>query len=470
MDLQKMTTNKWLQLAIVLTAPMLYVIDIFIINISIPTIKANLNASDGEMQLVVSAYLLGSASFLIIGARTGDYLGKKRVFFWGMFWFTFTSCLCGLCINARQLIIARFLQGVSSAFMVTQCISYIQELFPNAAERAKAIGWYGITLSIAAIIGQILGGYLAETHLSIAGWRLIFLINLPIGIFSMLMIKKYLIETERVNNIRFDYLGALMLAVSLGGIIYVLSIGREQSWPGWSFFLLIFSFLLLMMFLVVQMKLTKGNRTPILDLKLFLNKEFNYGLMAVLFHFMLHAAYLLIIAVFLQSGQGVSAISCGMYFLPHALLFMISSIVASKLLTRWGKRVLQTGLLIILISFLLQLCLFNEKDNPVCTMFLIGIYGLGNGMVLPFLLNIVLNNIALENAAMASGIFSTFQQIASALGISIISGIFYYKLQHPEVAAAYVPALRLTFYVDVVCLMVVILMLWRLPGKLGARE
>lgn len=470
MDLKNLTANKWLQLAIVLTAPMLYVIDIFIINISIPTIKANLHASDGEMQLVVSAYLLGSASFLIIGARAGDYLGKKMVFFWGMFWFTFTSCLCALCINALQLNIARFLQGVSSAFMVTQCISYIQQLFPNAAERAKAIGWYGITLSIAAIIGQILGGYLAETNFSIAGWRLIFLINLPIGICSMLMIKKYLIETERVKNVRFDYLGALMLAISLGGIIYVLSIGREQSWPTWSFLLLIFSFLLLMMFLVVQMKLTKRELTPILDLKLFLNKEFNYGLMAVLFHFMLHAAYLLIIAVFLQSGQGVSAISCGMYFLPHAILFMISSIVASKLLTRWGKKVLQTGLLIILISFLLQLWLFNEKDNPVCTMFLIGVYGLGNGMVLPFLLNIVLNSIPLKNAAMASGIFSTFQQIASALGISIISGIFYYKLQHAQVTALYVPALRLTFYVDIVCLMIVILMLRRLPNKLSVKE
>jgi EmrB/QacA subfamily drug resistance transporter len=470
MDLKNTTTNKWLQLVIVLTAPMLYVVDIFIINISIPTIKANLHASDGEMQLVVSAYLLGSASFLIIGARAGDYLGKKKVFFQGMLWFTFTSCLCALCINARQLDIVRFLQGVSSAFMVTQCISYIQELFPNASERAKAIGWYGITLSIAAVIGQILGGYLAETDFSIAGWRLVFLINLPIGILSLLMIKKYLIETGSIKNVYFDYPGALLLAVSLGGIIYVLSIGREQSWPAWSFFLLIFSFLLLMMFLVMQLRLTKRNRTPILDLKLFLNKEFNYGLLAVLFHFMLHAAYLLIIAVFLQSGQGVSAISCGMYFLPHALLFMVSSIVASKLLTRWGKRVLQTGLIIILVSFIMQLWLFDDNDDPVCTMFLIGIYGLGNGMVLPFLLNIVLNNIALENAAMASGIFSTFQQIASAIGISIISGIFYYKLQHAQVAGAYLPALRFTFYVDIVCLMVVMLMLCRLPGKMSARE
>lgn len=336
MAFQNQTTNKWFQLFIVLTAPLLYVIDIFIINISIPTIQENLSASNGEMQLVVAAYLLGSASFLIIGARAGDYLGKKKVFFWGMFWFTFTSCICGLCANARQLDIARFFQGVSSAFMVTQCISFIQDLFPNATERAKAIGWYGITLSVAAIVGQILGGYLSDTNLAIPGWRLIFLINLPIGLLSLLLIKKCLIETERVSHVRFDYPGAILLTFSLGGIIYVLAIGSEQSWPRWSILLLIASVLLLAGFIMMQWGLTKRNRSPLLDIKLFLDKEFNYGLLAVLFHFMLHAAYLLIIAVFLQNGQKVSALSCGMYFLPHALLFMFLN-YCIKVVGQMGK-------------------------------------------------------------------------------------------------------------------------------------
>ena len=96
------TVNKWLALCVVLTAPLLYVIDIFIINIAIPTIKTNLYASDGEIQLVIASYLLGSACFLITGGRAGDYLGKKKVFFWGMLAFTITSCICGLCQNATQ--------------------------------------------------------------------------------------------------------------------------------------------------------------------------------------------------------------------------------------------------------------------------------------------------------------------------------------------------------------------------------
>ncbi len=185
----KPVSSKWFTLTVILTAPLLYVIDLFIINMAIPAIKTSLNASDGEMQLVIAAYLLGSASFLITGGRAGDYLGKKKVFFWGMFWFTLTSCLCGLCRTALQLDIARFFQGVSSAFMVTQSIALIQVLFPGAKERAKAIGWYGITLSIAAIIGQILGGYFAGTHYRIEGWRLIFFINVPLGILALWAIR-----------------------------------------------------------------------------------------------------------------------------------------------------------------------------------------------------------------------------------------------------------------------------------------
>ena len=151
------TSNKWFALTIVLTAPLLYVIDIFIINMAIPGIQQGVHATNGEMQLVIAGYLLGSASLLIIGGRAGDYLGKKKVFLWGMMLFTLSSCCCGLSQTAMQLNIMRFFQGVSSALMVPQSIAYIQVLFTDPKERAKAIGWYGATLSIAAIIGQRYG-------------------------------------------------------------------------------------------------------------------------------------------------------------------------------------------------------------------------------------------------------------------------------------------------------------------------
>ncbi|QIH34190.1 MFS transporter [Sphingobacterium sp. DR205] len=457
------TVNKWFALCVVLTAPLLYVIDIFIINIAIPTIKTSLNASDGEIQLVIASYLLGSACFLITGGRAGDFLGKKRVFLWGMLAFTITSCICGLCQNATQLNISRFFQGVSSAFMVTQSISLIQVLFTDSKERAVAIGWYGITLSIAAIIGQVLGGYLAETNFVIEGWRLIFFINFPVGILSLLAIHFYLTETPLLKKVKFDYKGALYLTIGLACIIYALTEGRENGFPWWFYTLILLSIIFLASFIVIQQRKLARKQDPLIDISLFKLKDFKVGLYAVLFHFMLHTAYLLIVAVYLQSGLGISALACGMYFVPHALLFMISSVFAGKLLPRYGKRVLQLGLSIILVSFVLQIIFFSHRDLPFISMLLIGVYGLGNGLVLPFLLNVVLDNIEEKDAGAASGIFSTFQQTASALGISIIGGIFYSILEHEYFRNDYLFALRVGLSVGIFFLIMVWWMLSKLP-------
>ncbi|WP_167019653.1 MFS transporter [Chitinophaga sp. Cy-1792] len=459
------TINKWYALLIVLTAPLLYVIDIFIINIAIPAIQSGLHASDGEIQLVIAAYLLGSACFLITGARAGDYLGKKKVFFWGMCWFTLTSCLCGVCQTPAQLNIARFLQGVSSAFMVTQSISLIQVLFPDAGERAKAIGWYGITLSIAAIIGQMLGGYLAETAFLIAGWRLIFFINLPVGIAAMWAIHRYLHETEKTTQVQFDYSGALLLTASLGCLIYAITEGREQHWPWWSLGLPVLSIALMAVFIFLQKKKMRTGRQPLINLRLFKQPAFNIGLLAVLFHFMLHTAYLLMMAVFLQKGLGLSALACGACFIPHALLFMLSSVMASRLLVTYGRRVLQMGLLIILLAFLLHIFVGTDPQHPYLTVLFISLYGLGNGLVLPFLLNIVLDNVPVEDAGAASGIFSTFQQTASGLGISIIGGIFFAVVESRPVPQTYALALRYGLSAGIGCLLMVALMLAYLPAK-----
>jgi EmrB/QacA subfamily drug resistance transporter len=461
--------SRWLVLLVILTAPLLYVIDIFIINIAIPTIQLHLRASQGEMQLVIAGYLLGSACFLVTGGRAGDYLGRKKVFFWGMFFFTVTSCICGLAQSMLQLNTARFLQGVSSAFMVTQSIALIQELFPEQKQRAKAIGWYGITLSIAAIIGQILGGYLAETTSAIAGWRLIFFINVPIGMLALWAIRKYLPETQRETGVRFDYSGALLLLAGLGSFIYAITEGREGGWPAWSITLLLFGSIVLVCFFYNQKSKAASNRHPLMDTQLFNNRNFMLGLLAVLFHFMFHTAYLLMVVVYLQNGPGISALECGLYFVPHALLFMGSAALTSRLLVAYGKNVLLAGLLIIFVSFVLQIKMFSTGKQPFLHMLLIGVYGLGNGMVLPFLLNIVLDSIPARYAGVSAGIFSTFQQIASALGISIIGGVFYSSVFR-ETSTAYKMALDNGLIAGIVCMALVAGMLLLLPGGLGGEK
>lgn len=455
---------RWLALAIVLTAPMLYVIDIFIINMAIPGIKNGLHATDSEVQLVIAGYLMGSAAFLITGGCAGDYLGKKKMLFWGMFLFTLTSCFCGLAQTALQLNITRFFQGISSSIMVPQSIAFIQVLFLNPKERARAIGWYGVTLSIAAIIGQILGGYLVDKHfLGIEGWRLIFLINLPVGTIALWAIARFLNETEKDENQRFDYKAALILTTGLFCLIYPLTEGREKDWPLWSLALILLSFIIFSCLVRNQKNKLRRNEHPLIDVSLFKIKTFNIGLLTVLFHFMLHTAFLLMTAVYLQNGLGLSALDCGLYFVPHAVLFMITAMLAGRLIIKFGKLVLQVGVAIIMLSFILQLQCFSPGVSGLSVVLLIGMYGLGNGLVLPTLLTVALGSIPSKFAGVAAGIFSTFQQTASALGISILGGVFYNVIlsapHHPD----YFKAFEHGITANIICLAVVIILLYAAP-------
>lgn len=168
-------------MAVVSSAIFLAVIDIFIVNVALPAIKKGINGTNGELQLVVAIYLLGYSCFLITGGRLGDYYGRKKMFILGMLGFTISSCFCGMAASGFQLNLARFFQGISASLMTPQGISYIQFLFPEAKERMKAIGIYGVIAGSASVIGQFLGGLLPDTHFAVEGWRLIFFINLPLG-------------------------------------------------------------------------------------------------------------------------------------------------------------------------------------------------------------------------------------------------------------------------------------------------
>jgi len=461
--------SKWIALLIVLTAPLLSVIDVFIVNVAIPSIKKGVHGTDGEVQLVIAGYLLGYATFLITGGRAGDFFGRKRVFFLGMLFFTITSGLCGLSQEAWQLNVTRFFQGVSAAFMLPQAIALIQVLFTDPKERAKAIGWFGITLGMASVIGQVAGGYFSETHFVVEGWRLIFFINLPIGAAALWATWKYLDETEKNTGSRFDYSGVVLLTAALGSLIYPLIQGRENGWPLWSIALIIVSFVLFGYFIYDQKKKSEHKRAPLLDMELFKLKDFNVGLVAVLFHFMMHTSFLLVSAVYLQDGLAIPAFLCGVYFIVPGVLFTVSSVVGSKLVVRFGKRVLQVGVLILIASFSLQAAVLRPGADAVTVVVLLGLFGLGNGLVLPSLLNVVLKSVPPKFAGAAAGVYSTFQQTASALGVSIIGGIFYHIVRSEHSASAYIKAFNYSMVADIAALFMVALMLYLLPRPAQAK-
>ena len=420
-------TNRWLQHFILLSAPLLTVIDVFIVNISIPSIKKSLAASDAEVELVIASYLLGYASLMITGGRAGDIWGRKKVFRWGMFGFIITSCLCGLAQNAPQLIIARFLQGVSGAFMTPQALAYLQVLFPNAKERTKAIGFLGITLGMASTIGQFLGGYFSSLNSEVSGWRFIFFINLPLGLMALWASGKYLVEI-RTHSRKFDIPGVILLVLALSALIYPLTEGRELGYPLWGFVLLACSLLLFYLFVQTQRKRIQHAQEPLIDLHLFGNWSFSKGLLTAALYFMVHTSYLLISTIFIQTGLKIEPFQTGLFFVSFGLSFMLSSFLSIRLVQRFGKRPVQLGVVMMISCYLLQLVLFDNGTSSQTLYTVLFLTGFAGGLVLPTLINLTLSRVPPNYVGTASGIYNTVQQAASSIGICIVGGFFFHSL------------------------------------------
>lgn len=459
-------TSKWIILIILSCSIFLSVIDIFIVNVAIPAIKKGIHGTDGDIQLVIALYLLGYAAFLITGGRAGDYYGKKKVFIVAMLSFTFASLLCGISQTAFQLNTARFFQGISAAFMVPQGIAYIQVIFPSHQERIKALGIYGSIAGAASVIGQFLGGILPDTHFFIAGWRLIFLINLPLGIISAFLAAKLLKDNTITKTGQFDYSGVLLLTVALVSLIYPLIRGAELGWPWWSVVLIGLSVVLLFIFLYDQKKKLLQRKEPLINIRLFGYKDFNIGLCAVLFYFMAQDSYFLINAILLQTGFGISSSETGIFFVFQGVGYVLASLVSIRLIPVYGKKVLQTGVVIMVTALILHLVFF--KSAAVSRMIflpILFIYGIGCGSVLPSLLTMALKSIPPKFAGAASGTFSTFQQTAIALGIGIVGGVFFYLLGKAETLQAYLSAYQTATIVNVILLVLVSFFLFLLPEK-----
>lgn len=451
----KKTANKWLQHAILLAAPLLTVIDVFIVNIAIPSIKENIHATDAQIELIIAAYLIGYASFMITGSRAGDFWGRKKVFMWGMLFFVLTSCICGMAQSPLLLIIARFFQGVSGAFMTPQALSYVQILFPEAKERTKAIGWVGLTLGIASLLGQFLGGYFAGLQSFMAGWRFIFFINLPLGCIALAATYAYVVETKINSQSSFDYWGVLLLALSLSSIILPLTEGRELGWPWWSFILLGIGVFLFIVFVKYQEKRTKNNQNPLVNSQLFRIRSFNIGIMMASCYFMMHTSFYLMSTIYLQNGLHIASYDTGMLFVYSGVLFMLSSLVSIKLVTRFGKLPVQIGLLLMMLSLVLQGTYFTDAVHPMVLKLIISLSGLAGGLVLPSLINFVLKGIPQQFVGTASGVYNTIQQIASSFGICLIAGFFFYLIaQGNSIPFAYHYAL----YAQLVCLGIVLML------------
>ncbi|NML40345.1 MFS transporter [Chitinophaga sp. G-6-1-13] len=457
-------TSRWLSMAIVSAGIFLAVIDIFIVNVALPAIKRGLNGTNSELQLVVAIYLLGYSCLLITGGRLGDYYGRKKIFLTGMFLFTLASGFCGLAQSGLQLNIARFVQGLAAALMTPQGVSYIQVLFPEPKERMKAIGIYGIIAGSASVIGQFLGGVLPDTHFAIEGWRLIFFINLPLGLIASVSAAIFLHETPRNTSQRFDYGGVALLTPALFCLVFPVIQGRELGWPAWSILLFLAAIALLFLFSRDQQRKLAQGKAPLIDARLFRNKDFRTGLYASIFYFLVQESYFLITGVFFQDGLGLASHTTGAYFVFQGIGYVIASVLSVKLIPALGKKVLMAGVMIMIVSFVLH-CVFlvTRSVPPYVFSAILFTYGVGCGAVLPSLLAFSLKGIPHEFAGAASGTYYTAQQSAIAMGAAVVGGVFFYYAGNTPGLTAYVTAYRAAAIFSIAMLVIVLICLYSMP-------
>jgi EmrB/QacA subfamily drug resistance transporter len=438
--------RRWAALAVVLAAGFMQLVDISIVNVAIPSIQRDLDATYSQIQWVLAGYQLAFAVMLITGGRLGDIYGRKRLFMIGMSGFTLASALCGLAQSPEMLIGSRVLQGLFGAIMFPQILSVIQVTFPPK-ERAGAFGMFGATIGLATIMGPLVGGLLIEADLFGLQWRPIFLVNVPIGILALAAAARYLIESRAPRALRLDPIGVAIVTAGLLLLVYPLVQGRDLDWPLWTFLSMAAAVPVLVAFAVYERHKKRLDGSPLIDLDLFRQRSFVPGLAVAGIFFMGIPAFFLIFSLWLQIGLGFSALHAGVTGVPFAVGSALASAASVRLAPALGRRVLSAGSLLLVAGMAGLIWTVDHYGGAVHSWQLIPallVCGLGLGLVIAPLVNVVLAGIRDQDAGAASGVLSTVQQVGGAVGVALIGVIFFGLLgsQAAAVADDVIPGLQ----------------------------
>jgi EmrB/QacA subfamily drug resistance transporter len=438
--------RRWLTLIILLLAAFMNLLDVSIVNIAIPSIQRDLQASYADVQWALAGYTLAYALVLITGGRLGDTFGRKRLFLIGVTGFTVMSALCGAAQSPGQLIAFRVVQGAMGAIMVPQVLAVIQVIFPPA-ERIKALAGFGVTAGLGTISGPLIGGLLIQHNLFGLGWRPIFLINVPVGIIAVIASAVLVRESRAPSPPRLDPVGVGLVTVALLLLLYPLVQGRQLGWPAWTFVSMAASVPVFALFVWYERVKERRDGSPLVPLRLFGERGFSAGMAIAVTFFLGIASFGLVLTLFLQLGLGFSPLHAGLTFLPFSLGVLVSSGAAARLAPRFGRGVTMAGALIIAGGMVGIIAATHHYGTAVTTWDLVPALvavGLGLGAVIAPLADIVLARVPKRDAGSASGVFNTGLQLGNSIGIAVIGVIFFGLLgaQSGPAAATVAPALR----------------------------
>jgi EmrB/QacA subfamily drug resistance transporter len=407
--------RRWWALALLCSAYFMVILDVSIVNVALPSIQADLHFAPDDLQWVLSAYALTFGGFLLLGGRTADLLGRRRVFMGGLALFTVASLICGLSTSEGMLIAARAVQGLGAAILSPAALSIITTTFDEGSERNKALGIWGAMGGSGAAVGVLAGGILTKA----LGWEWIFFVNVPIGIFAFLLTRS-VVRESRVDQAErhFDAAGAVLITSALSLLVYALTQANNNGWASATTIgILIASAVLHAAFIAVEHR----SRAPLVPLGIFARLRTLTGANVVSF---LVGGLTFMLSLYMQQVLGLSALQTGAGYLAVALTAIISAGIAQALVTKAGvKPVLIVGVILMGLGNLW----FTQvsADGSYWVDLLPGFFAIGVGLGFSFVpLSIAaLAGVVPQEAGLASGLFNTSQQIGGALGVAVFSTV-----------------------------------------------
>lgn len=455
----------------VLLGAALPLIDFFIVNVALPTIDHDLNAGPALLELVVAGYGLAYAVLLVLGGRLGDMAGRRRLFLLGIAAFGITSLACGLAPDAWTLVGARVAQGAAAALMLPQVLATIQAA-TSGHRRARALSLYGATAGLSMVAGQILGGVLvAAAPLSSvfgesAGWRSVFLVNVPVAAVGLVLAARAVPETRSDKPAPIDVPGTLLLTVSLLTLLAPLTEGRAAGWPVWTWVSLALFPFAAYAFYRVEQRADRLGRTPLVPPSLLRLESLRRGLALVVPFSIGFGGFMFVIAVALQQGLELGPAAAGLSMAPMAVAFFVASLAGPRLILRYGSRIVTAGGVIQAVGVLVLASTVWQRWSGLGVLGLmpgVAIAGFGQGLQLPVLFRIVLSDVPAARAGVGGGVMTTTQQAALALGVATLGTLFLSLTPGSGMR----DALAMTLLVQLAAVVLTTLLSLRLPRRVA---
>lgn len=413
----RLPAGRGLVLAIVLISQLMVVLDATIVNIALPDIQSALTFSPTGLTWVVTAYTLTFGGLLLLGARAGDILGRKRVFVIGVAVFTIASLVGGMANSAGLLLAARAVQGLGGALAAPSALSTLMTLYPEAGERTKALGWYAAVSVGGSAIGLIAGGLLTQ----LASWRWVLFVNVPIGLLLVAAALRAMPESERHRG-HFDLPGAVTSTLGMTSLVYGLVRAADSGWgDALTLLALGAAVVLLAGFIVIE----RRAEAPVVPLGLFADRNRASSLLGRLLLVAGILGMFFFLTQFLQDIWGYSPTATGVAFLPLTVMLFVMSQLSARVVTRrlGARTTVLIGLTFSAVALFL-LSRITPDSGYLSVLVPLVMFGSGNGLAFVPLTSLALDGAPQHQAGAASGLVNAFHQVGGALGLAVLATVF----------------------------------------------